>query len=172
MSRFAARLARATGHPVGTGRNANFIVAFLSEDDRGAALGRIAARLPGINEADLGRLRRLPSDVYCVVLAFPSAANPLAYGAAVAIIRAENPDLLRLSCIHEEMAQGMGLANDSPAARPSIFNDDDEFALLTSHDEELLGVLYDTRLSTGLSLEAATPVIRQIAQERLEGGTS
>ena len=32
----------------------------------------------------------------------------------------------------------MGLANDSPEARPSIFNDDEEYALLTGHDEMLL----------------------------------
>jgi hypothetical protein len=44
------------------------------------------------------------------------------------VIRAEHPDLLRLSCLHEEIAQGLGLPNDSPRARPSIFNDDEEFA--------------------------------------------
>jgi hypothetical protein len=37
----------------------------------------------------------------------------------------------------------MGLANDSRQARPSIFNDDQEFALLTGHDELLLTILYD-----------------------------
>ena len=47
--------------------------------------------------------------------------------AAVAIVRGEHPDLMRLSCIHEELAQGLGLANDSPYARPSVFNDDEEF---------------------------------------------
>ena len=31
----------------------------------------------------------------------------------------DDPDLLRLSCMHEEIAQGLGLANDSPLARPS-----------------------------------------------------
>jgi hypothetical protein len=57
--------------------------------------------------------------------------NSGAYTRAVAVVRAEHPDLLRQSCIHEEIAQGLGLPNDSPAARPSIFNDDEEFALLT-----------------------------------------
>ena len=46
------------------------------------------------------------------------------------LIRAEHPPLTRLSCVHEEMAQAMGLPNDSPDARPSLFNDDLEFALL------------------------------------------
>ena len=173
MGRFAARLSRATGHTVTLGSKTNFIVAFVSEDDRRESLGRIAARLPGLQEADLARLRDLPRNVYCVVLAYPSATNPSAYASAVAIIRAENPDLLRLSCIHEELAQGMGLANDTPLARPSIFNDDDEFALLTNHDEALLGMLYDKRLRTGMSLEEAQPIIRQMAKERTgEEGTS
>ncbi|MFK7755227.1 MAG: DUF2927 domain-containing protein, partial [Sedimentitalea sp.] len=70
---------------------------------------------------------------------------------------------VRLSCIHEEISQGLGLPNDSPAARPSIFNDDDEFALLTSHDEKLLSMLYDPRLSPGISADAARPIARQIA---------
>ena len=64
-----------------------------------------------------------------------------AYSNAVAVIRAELPDRMRLSCIHEELAQGMGLANDSPDARPSIFNDDEEFAYLTTHDERMLRML-------------------------------
>ena len=61
----------------------------------------------------------------------------------------------------------MGLTNDSPAARPSIFNDDDEFALLTTHDEMLLAMLYDNRLSIGISAEQARPIVRQMAREQL-----
>ena len=86
---------------------------------------------------------------------------------AVAVIRAEHPDALRLSCIHEEIAQGLGLANDSPAARPSIFNDDEEFGLLTRHDELLLRILYDSRLSPGMTEEEARPVVEIIAAELL-----
>ena len=82
-------------------------------------------------------------------------------------MRAEHPDLLRLSCIHEEVAQGLGLSNDSPQARPSIFNDDEEFALLTSHDELLLKMLFDPRLEPGMSVAAANPIITQIAADLL-----
>ena len=81
-------------------------------------------------------------------------------------VRAEHPDLLRKSCYHEEIAQGLGLANDSPNARPSIFNDDEEFALLTTHDEALLSMLYDPRLSVGMNLDEARPVIYQLAREK------
>ncbi|NCW53264.1 MAG: DUF2927 domain-containing protein [Rhodobacteraceae bacterium] len=83
-----------------------------------------------------------------------------------AVIRAEHPPLLRKACFHEEIAQGLGLSNDSPKARPSIFNDDDEFALLTEYDEILLNILYDSRLRSGMSLNTAAPVLRQIINER------
>ena len=85
------------------------------------------------------------------------------------LVKAEHPDLLRLSCIHEEVAQAMGLANDSPQARPSIFNDDEEFALLTRHDELLLKMLYDPRLKLGMTPAEARPTVQRIAREYLGG---
>jgi hypothetical protein len=90
---------------------------------------------------------------------------------AVAVIRAEHPDLMRLSCIHEELAQGLGLANDSPRARPSVFNDDEEFALLTRMDEILLKILYDRRLRPGMTESEARPIVEVIAAE-IMGGAS
>jgi hypothetical protein len=107
---------------------------------------------------------------YCLVIALDGARTG-AYTAAVAVIRAELPDRLRLSCIHEELAQGMGLGNDHPQARPSIFNDDEEFALLTRHDEFLLRMLYDPRLRPGMTVAQARPIFTQIAAE-LVGGSS
>ena len=166
---YARRLARATGHPVSTLGRPNFIVIIASEDDRAEALLQAAAQLPGITPESLRALRNLRRDTYCAVAAYAMGPDPNTYTAAVAVIRSENPDLLRLSCIHEELAQGLGLANDSPAARPSIFNDDDEFALLTSHDELLLQMLYDPRLSTGMTATEAAPLTRIIARELMQG---
>ena len=111
-------------------------------------------------------LQNLRRETYCIVAAYAGGPDPSTYTAAVAVIRAENPSLMRLSCIHEELAQGLGLANDSPTARPSIFNDDDEFALLTTHDEALLSILYDPRLSIGMPIEQARPVINLITREK------
>ena len=106
-----------------------------------------------------------PRKVYCLVFAGGPQRDPLNYSRGVALIRAEQPDLMRESCIHEEIAQGLGLRNDSPKARPSIFNDDDEFARLTSHDEKLLQILYDRRLRVGMSAPEAKPIVERIAQE-------
>ncbi|ASM71442.1 MULTISPECIES: DUF2927 domain-containing protein [Roseobacteraceae] len=169
VTRYAARLGRATGHPVTMGTAPNFLVLFVSEDDRAEVLTTQATRIPGITKASLAPLMNLGDDIYCAVAAYATGPDPHTYTAAVAVIRAENPDLLRLSCIHEELAQGLGLANDSPMARPSIFNDDDEFALLTDHDEMLLGMLYDDRLNIGMSMAKAEPIVRILARERTNG---
>lgn len=168
---YANRLARLTGHPISYSQdNPNFYVFFLSEDDRPAALPRIQSIVPGISDTSLDIFRNVPRSIHCLVAAFSETGNDENYTTAIALIRTEHPDLLRRSCIHEELAQGLGLANDSPSARPSIFNDDDEFALLTSQDELLLRMLYDARLKQGMRIDQATPVLQVIAREMIGDG--
>ncbi len=163
---YASRLSRLTDHPVSTvSRNANFHVFVAGEDDTAYVQNRLRQLIPGIGQAQLDLFDRLPRSFYCFVFASAPNSAPQTYTRAVALVRAEHPDLVRLSCIHEEIAQGLGLPNDSPTARPSIFNDDDEFALLTSHDEKLLTILYDPRLKPGMSADEARPVVRIIARE-------
>ncbi len=172
VASYAARLSRSTAHPIGVSpSSANFHVLFMGEDDRDLVQSRVRALVPRIDPSALRIFANLPRSIHCLVVAFSGGSNAYGYSQAVALIRSEHPDLMMRSCIHEELAQGLGLANDSPAARPSIFNDDDEFALLTTHDAHLLGMLYDPRLQTGMSLEAARPIIRQIAAERLGAGS-
>ncbi|MCE8509498.1 DUF2927 domain-containing protein [Ruegeria pomeroyi] len=168
VENYAARLGRLTGHPVSAvTRGANFHVFVAGLDDGPFVQERLRHLVPGIRNQQLDLFVNLPRDIYCFVFAAADPDRPYGYMRAVALIRAEHPDLVRLSCVHEEMAQGLGLANDSPAARPSIFNDDDEFALLTDQDEKLLSMLYDPRLTPGMSAEEARPVIRIIAREKL-----
>lgn len=172
VRRYAARLARLSGHPIALNdADPNFHVLFMSEDDRAALPRRVRQIVPSINDAALDIFRDLPRSIHCLVIAFSSDPGGHEYAKAIALIRAEHPPLMRKSCVHEELAQGLGLANDSPRARPSIFNDDDEFALLTTHDEMLLKMLYDRRLRVGMSWEEAKPIAETIADE-LMGGPS
>lgn len=164
---FAARLQQVSGHPVAlTGAAGNFNVLILSEDERRGIGPRLASMVPGIPPDDIAALRDLAPQNYCTVFAYSNGSSPV-YSQAVALIRAELPPRLRRSCVHEELAQGMGLANDSPRARPSVFNDDEEFAYLTRHDEMLLKILYDPRLRPGMSETEARPIVLQIARELL-----
>jgi len=85
--------------------------------------------------------------------------------AGLVVIGSEIGGLLRRACLQEEIVQALGLANDHPDVRPSIFNDDGEFALLTEHDEHLLRILYDPRLEPGMTAEEAMPIVRRIVAE-------
>jgi hypothetical protein len=171
VSAYVARLARLTGHPmtVTSPASANYHVLVMGEDDRAQLLARVTELVPNIDRASLAFLRSMPRTIHCLVMAFSDPAQDQVYTRAIAVIRAEHPDLMRRSCFHEELTQGLGLPNDSPAARPSIFNDDDEFALLTSQDEVFLQILYDRRLAPGMPLTTARPLVLQIAAERVGG---
>lgn len=170
IRRFAARLNRATGHPVSyVERGGNFRVLVLSEEERRVSGPLLRRLIPGIGPQEIDLIQNLDRESYCVVV----AADPKDDGVltkAVAIIRAELPPLLKLSCFHEELAQGLGLTNDSPEARPSIFNDDDEFGRLTAMDELMLGMLYDDRLRPGMDADTARPLVRDLARDRYDAG--
>lgn len=169
---FVSRLSRVTGHPMSVeDSDPNFHVLILNEDDRAGYEDRLRALVPGIDSTSVRAFMDVPRDTLCLVLAFSLDGSP-EYSQAVALIRGEHPDLMRLACVHEELAQGLGLANDSPRARPSIFNDDEEFGLLTTHDELLLKMLYDDRLQTGMTAAEAAPVARVIAAELMNTGPS
>lgn len=166
---YATRLSLLTGVPITvTDHNPNFHVLILNEDERRGFAPQLAAMVPGIGAADVAAITDLDRSTFCFAYAFSRGGAPV-YAQAIALIRAEHPDLLRRSCVHEELAQAMGLVNDSPTARPSIFNDDEEFALLTKQDELLLKILYDPRLRPGMTEAEARPVVEQIAVEMLGG---
>ncbi|MEM9755968.1 MAG: DUF2927 domain-containing protein [Pseudomonadota bacterium] len=172
LTSYARRLARVTGHPIATVTGGgNFHVVYLNRDEQLTAGPLLRELVPGIGDETVAEITRLPRFTFCSVYAFSQAGAESTYVTAIAVIRAEHPDLLRRSCVHEEVAQGLGLPNDSPAARPSIFNDDEEFAYLTRHDELLLRMLYDVRLTPGARADEARGTIRQIAAEVLAGAS-
>ncbi len=171
IASFLARLEQVTGHPMALDDSApNFLIHIVSEDEREALGPQIRAAIPSLGPGDLAGITNMPRTTYCLVYALSEGSSG-AYTRAFAVIRAEHPDLLRLSCMHEEITQALGLPNDSPRARPSIFNDDEEFALLTDHDEALLRILYSPELRPGMTLSEATPIVESLAR-RLTGGDS
>ncbi len=169
IAEFTARLARLTGLDmrVTDGLDANFLVMILSTAEQAVAAAATAERFPGFQPAVLNALASTPLDTFCTAYAFAEPMRPSAYAAVMVLIRAEHPPLTRASCVHEEMAQAMGLPNDSPEARPSLFNDSLEFAFLTGHDEILLRMLYDDRLAPGMTVAQARPLLPAIARDAL-----
>ena len=164
----ARRLSRATGHPVAlTSRSPNLHVLVASEDELprlGPFLDRIA---PGLSRAGRRAILAMAPDTLCLALARPGPSPEAGYRDAVVVVRAEHSARMRRSCVEEELAQAMGLPGDSPRARPSIFNDDEEFGVLTRHDEALLAMLYDPRLRPGMGVAEAAPLLPAVAADAM-----
>ena len=169
VAAFTRRLARLTGLDMilSDGNDVNFLVLFMTSTERAAFADQVMRRYPEFAPAVMGALRDTPIDTFCTAYAFGEPGQPSAYSAVMVLIRAEHPPLTRLSCVQEEMAQAMGLPNDSPEARPSLFNDSLEFALLTEHDEILLRMLYDPRLRPGMTAAEARPILPAIARDAM-----
>jgi hypothetical protein len=167
----AQRLHRASGHPIRVvNANPNFHVLVLNDEERANARAVLQQLAPGLSRAAQNAVLRMRPNTFCMVVAIPGANPADGYQQAIAIVRAEHPPLMRRSCIEEELAQGMGLANDSPDARPSIFNDDEEFGVLTRHDELLLRMLYHDSLRCGMSAGAVDQYVEALARTVLASG--
>ena len=166
VAAFTQRLAHLTGLDMrlGQGHDVNFLVLFMTSAEREAFAEQVRATYPGFAPAVMSALLDTPLDTFCTAYAFSEPADPSLYSAVIVLIRAEHPPFTRLSCVHEEMSQAMGLPNDSPEARPSLFNDDLEFALLTEHDAILLRMLYDPRLRPGMTSAEVRPLLPDIAR--------
>ena len=83
------------------------------------------------------------------------------------------PDELRRHCIVEELTQSLGLADDSPLVRDSIFNDASSRQRLAPWDALMVRILYDPRLKPGMHRTEAMPLVRKIIGENLHRlGTS
>ena len=170
VASYLARMSRVTGHPIRLSDAApNFQIHIVSEDERAALGPAVALAMPGLSDNEVGDILNLPATTYCQVSVTADPKTSV-YLRAFAVLRAENPDILHQSCLNEEIAQALGLPNDSPRARPSIFNDDQEFALLTPMDELMLRILYDPRLRPGMTEAEARPIVELIATELMGGG--
>lgn len=171
-TQYVARLARVSRHDVRvtTGKG-NVFVLFLNKDEQKAFGPRLKELIPRIDDTTVNEIVNSPRSTFCAAFGLSDPDVPSVYDSAVVLIKQEHTDLMRQGCIHEELAQVLGLVNDSPDARPSIFNDDEEFTLLTHHDELLLRMLYDPRLRPGMTISQARPIVEQIAAE-LVGGES
>lgn len=171
IAAYLARLSQITGHPIGlTDSQPNFFITITNLDERRQLGPAIQAALPHLSAAQIAGVTNLDRSTYCLVWT-QSDIQSGKYDRAYVYIPAEHPDLMQLACLHEELAQGLGLPNDSGLTRPSIFNDDEEFALLTRQDELMLRMLYDPALRSGMTEAEARPIIEALANRLLGGNT-
>ena len=172
VTSYLAHLSTITGHPINLSeKSPNFWLYIASVDDRATLGPALNAEIPGLTAGQRQSMTHMDRGTYCQVLTQSDAASST-YARAVVVIPAEHPDLMRLACMHEELAQSLGLPNDSKAARPSIFNDDQEFALLTHQDELMLQILYDPALTPGMTGAEARPIVETLASAVSGGKTA
>jgi predicted small lipoprotein YifL len=168
---YLSRLSILTGHPIALAeRRANFVVYFGSIDERRALGPRILEVLPQLSPVLVAGVTQMGHANFCLVYVNSNAAGAVKER-AMAVIPSELPDLMSLMCLHEELAQGLGLGNDSRLARPSIFNDDNEFATLTTQDELMLKMLYSPEFRPGMSEQEARPIAESLASQLMGGET-
>jgi len=161
VTRLMGRIARVTGLEIAeTGDEVNFLILITTPDEREDFSAHLAKVSPALSDT-FDFWRRSP-EVICVANNLFDGEDGNLIAAGLAVIGSETSGVLRQACLHEEIVQALGLANDHPDVRPSIFNDDGEFALLTEHDEHLLRILYDPRLEPGMTADEAMPVVRRI----------
>ena len=167
VDKFTRRLATITGLDMerANPEAANMLILFLNAQEQIEFAETLPARYPGISLAVVDAFRDSPRNIFCAAFAFTAAGRKGVYENALILVKSEHSNFMRKSCVHEEMAQAMGLTNDSPDARPSIFNDDEEFAFLTRHDEILLRMLYDPRLKAGMESYEVGPLLPAIARD-------
>ena len=146
-------------------QNENMYIVIANRKEIKDLIGEIGLTHPEFDPTRIPIITQLPKDIHCMAMTSMSSKPNSAISSALVIIRSELPVIMRRACFHEEIAQSLGLTNDSHLARPSVFNDDDEFATLTKFDEILLQILYDHRLNSGISKREASQLVRQIANE-------
>lgn len=159
-------LSEATKHKMKiSNKNINMYIVVGNQKEVAELTSKIGTNLPEFDPKRIPIITRLPKDIHCLAMTSMSVGPNSEIKSALIIIRSELPKLMRIACFHEEIAQSLGLTNDSHLARPSIFNDDDEFATLTRLDKILLQILYDNRLKSGISKQNSFQLVRQIAKE-------
>lgn len=164
VRRLMRRIASLTGLEIEETRaGLNFVVLIPESGEREAFAEVLSARHPAMGE--IFRVWRQTPALVCVATNLFSAKDEYRIARTLVVIGSEVRGLLRNACLHEEIVQSLGLGNDHPDVRPSIFNDDGEFALMTAHDEYLLRILYDPRLHPGMSARQAMPLVRRIVDE-------
>ena len=166
LAEIAARIAKLTGLDIHPARDANtptaahiFIANRKERQDFADILAERGAASPLVAE-----LRNDLNGNVCIAVPFQPRSGR---GAAhyLIFIPDELQGVLRRACIEEEFAQAFGPAADFAGARPSIFNDNQEFALFTEFDSWMFRVLYDQRLKAGMLESEAMPIVHRILAE-------
>jgi hypothetical protein len=157
------RLSRITGHPIELrrGGEVDMLAIFVEHltADAVAAHGEIYRRMfPDQERYDAQMARIRAGSLNAVCFSNVRVDNDFAISAAIAFIPLDRGPRVVRQCIIEELAQSMGLPNDSDDVDPSIFNDRSPYIELTAKDILMLRMLYHPAMRLGMT----APDIRRV----------
>lgn len=135
--------------------------ALIEKRTKGAYKATDAKRMLGLGFCH-GRMRIKKSGAlrFAYVAVPAEIATRVNYGATKV-----DPRLFLRACVVEEITQIMGLINDVPGLKFSIFSDDSAHVDMTDADKWMLRLLYDKRMTPGLPEAEAVPLAAKILNE-------
>ncbi|WP_157775333.1 DUF2927 domain-containing protein [Hartmannibacter diazotrophicus] len=68
-------------------------------------------------------------------------------------------------CMVEEILQGLGPINDDNSLKLSMFNDTSHYQRLTAFDRAIVNMLYDPRITCGMTMADVTPLLPQVIRD-------
>ena len=123
-----------------------------------AQMGKIP--IPGV---DPRLIDKLAASGGCYFLSWPNSESRIVK--AVIVVNSERDKFGINHCLLEEIAQSLGLPNDSDLMRPSLFSDRDQLTEPSRTDKILLKALYHPRMKAGLTRTEALRAARKIIAE-------
>jgi len=136
-------------------KKVNFILFYLPEKEIPKAVGKYF-------DNDVNQVNFMIKNSTCFAK-FGTKKNEIKW--AIAVFPDHRPKEHMWACVVEELTQVLGLANDSSLVNPSIFNDVSQHFSLTEHDQWMLRMFYDTRITAGMRRENAIAMGRTILKE-------
>jgi Protein of unknown function (DUF2927) len=81
---------------------------------------------------------------------------------AEVILPVDAGDFTFYDCAYEELLQALGAINDDASVPWTMFNDDVQMGFFDVYDEYLLNILYDPRISAGMTRDQVDAVLPEI----------
>jgi hypothetical protein len=141
---------------VGVPKVAKIKIVFLPRKDMGKL------KLP---QAPKKLVEKLAQSGGCYFIAYKNGPGKKQQGrihSSIIVVNAQRDIAAINHCLLEELTQSLGLPNDSNKMRPSIFSDKDRLFEYAPIDKALIRVLYDKRMTMGVSRQQGLTLAEKI----------
>lgn len=81
------------------------------------------------------------------------------------LLSVDNGDFIFYDCAYEEILQSLGPINDTDSVPWTMFNDDVSFGFFDLYDQYLLNILYDPRITPGMTIEEVRKLLPDVLRD-------